>query len=816
MFKKLLAAVGALALGIGLVAVVAAPAQAHDSTISASCQSGVSLNLTYFNPDGTNTLKVIVDGVTVADQDFSETLSQTYPFTSARASHTYQIIVHAWDQQQFSFDTGVVTVGGCETAITPTPPSSTNAVCVSTGTVGGGSYTIPAPQTGVEYQRFDAVSASWISVGAGTYAASAGSVIKIQAVASTGYKLTGTTSWNLEIVAPVAANCVVPTAPTASPAVCTSTPGSATVASYTIPSPAAGTDLFLQGDSTPLVPGTVAVTTFPTTVVIVAKAASGFIFPTGTTTSWTFPFTSAGACLGDSVAVAPTFTPAVCTATPGHSTDNTYTIHATPGAHFQVKIGSGAFLDVLPGTYSVGTEATSVTIVALPDAHYQLSGQTTFPHDFPAAPACLTTVVPNAGSTAAVCDTANPGQQSSGSYTLDAVTGVIYSVSKNGGAYQVTTAGTHQVTNGTDIKVLAAGDTANGYRVDGTPAWHFTFASPGDCLVATAAGSVTFVDAICDAAHPGTSTPGNYTIVAGEHVSYQVSVSSIDNGAYKPVSVGGHTAAADDIVTVKVVPDTGYTISPAIVPADFTHTFLGAGLCLEDAKWVKPAPTSESCVPDGSAGGGLGQLGGSVSSNKLTPAFITIPATTGVQYSIDGVVHAAGDVVLAAGTYTVTAAALTGYQLAADYPVGGWTEVLVSAEPCGDLPTHPLVMPTATPDPATCFAGGSYTLGNDLNDPAAITWTANGARVAPGTYQVSAAGGTVVIHAEANGPTYGLEQAAQQDWTFTFATPGTCDLKTLALTGSTPVGWIVLGYLMLISGLVLVAIRYARRRPQQE
>jgi hypothetical protein len=216
-------------------------------------------------------------------------------------------------------------------------------------------------------------------------------------------------------------------------------------------------------------------------------------------------------------------------------------------------------------------------------------------------------------------------------------------------------------------------------------------------------------------------------------------------------------------------------------------------------------------VPDGSGGGGLGQLGGSVTSNHLTPAFITIPATTGVQYSINGVVHAAGDVILAAGTYQVTAAALTGYQLAADYPVGGWTEVLASAEPCGDLPTHPLVDPSASQVQLQCFAGGSYTLGNDLNDPAAIIWTVNGSTVAQGTYKVAAAG-TVTVHAEANGPTYGLEQGATQDWTFTFTAPANCDLKTLALTGSTPIGWIVLGYLLLISGLVLVAIRHLRRR----
>jgi hypothetical protein len=618
MFKKLLAAVGVLTLTAGLVALVSAPAEAHTPTITASCQAGLSVHLVDYSDFATepNTIKVVVDGVTKTDGPFGGSFDQTYPFAGGQESYTYQILVHAADNQQYTFDTGVVSVTDCATAISPAAASKTDAACVSAGTVGGGGYTIPSAQTGVLYERLDSVSTEWVAIGEGTYPASVGSVVAIRAVAASGYKLTGTTAWTFQIGAPAAADCVVPATPTAAYSVCTATPGSATAASYTVPTSSTGYT-FSKPE------GTVIVTTFPMAVTVTATAAAGYIFPVGTTASWTFTFTSPGDCLGDSVAVAPIFTPTVCSATPGLSTDNTYTIFPTTGAHFQVKFGTGAFVDVLPGTYSAGSDASSILIQALPDLHFQLSGQTTFSHDFAAA-----------------------------------------------------------------------------------------------------------------------------------------------------------------------------------------------GSCIQDAKWVEPVATSESCVLDGSADGGLGQLGGSVSSHHLTPSFITIPATTGVKYSIDGVVHAAGDVVLAAGTYTVTAEALTGYQLAADYPVGGWREVLVSAAPCGDLPTHPLVDPSVTQVQLQCFSGGSYTLSNDLNDPAAITWTVNGSTVAQGTYKVAAAG-TVTVHAAANGPTYGLEQGATQDWTLTFSAPANCDLKTLALTGSAPIGWIVLGYLMLISGLVLVAIRHARRRPTQ-
>ncbi len=42
------------------------------------------------------------------------------------------------------------------------------------------------------------------------------------------------------------------------------------------------------------------------------------------------------------------------------------------------------------------------------------------------------------------------------------------------------------------------------------------------------------------------------------------------------------------------------------------------------------------------------------------------------------------------------------------------------------LPTEPLVTPAAASTQIGCFSNGSYTLSNDLNDPAAVIWTVNG------------------------------------------------------------------------------------------
>jgi len=130
------------------------------------------------------------------------------------------------------------------------------------------------------------------------------------------------------------------------------------------------------------------------------------------------------------------------------------------------------------------------------------------------------------------------------------------------------------------------------------------------------------------------------------------------------------------------------------------------------------------------------------------------------------------------------------------------------------LPDHALVTPQVQQDPG-CSAKGTYTLSNNLSDPAALTWTVNGLTVAEGVFKVNTPA-TVVVHAAANGPAYGLASGAQTDWTLTFASPATCgDLKTLALTG-TDDGMPMLatsGLLLLLgAGLIRSGVRLRRTR----
>ncbi len=720
MLKKLLAAVGAIALTLGLVVLVAGPASAHNHTVDASCAAGVSVNLTDYatGKPNANHVTVWVDNTTtpVKDVNFGGSFVQTFPFASGSATHSYRVKVWAYDDQQYSFDTGVKTVSGCTEAIKAANASYVNPVCQSAGVYGGGGYTIPTRQTGVQYQVKNSAN-QWVDKSPGTYPAAPGAVIHIQAVpTSSAYTLSGQTSWDFTLANPDPSKCVVPVAPTADTSKCLPNgPGQSTTASYTIV-PTAGVVYKLSNGT--VVTGKIIVSSFPTTVVITASPVGSSVFPANATKSWTFHFSSAGTC---TVTVTPaTVTPqqSVCEG-PGSSSTNGYTVTQTTGVTYQVMSGNSWVTITKYGFTDLGKGATSVMIRAVAVAGYALSG---------------------------------------------------------------------------------------------TQSWPFTFTDAGTCLQQTAVPDPAFVNTQCDATHPGQTTLGSYEVLTGDHVTFQVVV----NGA-APVAISKGTvysANPGDVVTILVTPDTGYTIYPVLNSTKFTFTYATPGLCLVNTVPVTPTATSQTCLTSD------GQLPDPGQPATLTDAFLTIPYTQGVAYFINGTRvpdatnQKAQDIVEKPGAYRVTALALTGYELSSAYPADGWPFTLTSAEPCGQLVTHPLVSPAATQVQLGCFAGGSYTLSNDLSDPAAIVWTVNGSTVSQGTYKVSSAS-TVKVHAEANGPSYGLESGAQQDWTFVFQQPTTCDLTTLALTGSSPTGWIALGYLMLVSGLGLIAVRFVRRRGEQ-
>ncbi|MGB3911744.1 MAG: hypothetical protein WBL06_14850, partial [Pseudolysinimonas sp.] len=134
---------------------------------------------------------------------------------------------------------------------------------------------------------------------------------------------------------------------------------------------------------------------------------------------------------------------------------------------------------------------------------------------------------------------------------------------------------------------------------------------------------------------------------------------------------------------------------------------------------------------------------------------------------------------LAGGTYEFKVATDSGYTLTTP---SEFTVVVPSDTSIG-CDTLPLVVPQAFQDPG-CELPSFFTISNDLSDPAALSWTANGDPIAEGKHVVN---GPIEIKlvATANGPDYGISAGVQKEWTFTFPSNATCgDLETLALTGS--------------------------------
>ena len=486
MLKKLLAALGTLALVFGLVALVAGPASAHNHTVSASCEAGVSVDLTnYATGDASknNTVAVWIDGVQVTNNpSFGGSFSQTYPFSAGQASHSYRVVVTAYDDATYGFDTGVVTVRGCETAVTPAASTSTNPYCTAAGTVGGGGYTIPTQQTGVQYQLWNPATSTWSNISGGTYNANPGDVIKIQAIPTSSYKLKqgATSSWTFTLSTPDASKCVVPVPPTADASECTATPGSSTTATYTIPNAPAGYSFFLQGSATPLTGGTVQVTTFPTTIVIVATANPGYTFPAGTTATWTFTFSSPGDCHVNvtPAAVAPQY--ASCTG-PGVSSDNGYTITATPGVIYHL---AGSATPLSAGFHSLGSGAGSIDVQASAEAHYALTGTVDWPFTFVAATDCVIPVP--AGDPVFVdgtCGADGRGPVTLGTYTVLLADHVHYVATVNGVGPTPLTVGIANTAQPKDVVVITP-IADSGYVVSPSIANEkltHTFADPGLC-----------------------------------------------------------------------------------------------------------------------------------------------------------------------------------------------------------------------------------------------------------------------------------------------------------------------------------------------
>ena len=270
-------------------------------------------------------------------------------------------------------------------------------------------------------------------------------------------------------------------------------------------------------------------TTFPTTIVIVATANAGYTFPAGTTATWTFTFSSPGDCHVNVTPAAVVSNPAVCTG-PGASSDNGFTITATPGVIYHLSTDS---TPLTAGFHSLGSGAGDVEIQATAEAHYVLTGIVDWKFTFVAAADCLIPVP--AGDPVFVdgaCDATHPGVATFGTYTVLLAEHVHYVASVNGGPATPLVVGVANQAQPGDVVVITPIADA-GYVVSPVIASEkltHTFAVPGDCLVKTdfvkpTATSQSCVvteldDGLAPAAATHTLTDAFITIPNTPHVTY--------------------------------------------------------------------------------------------------------------------------------------------------------------------------------------------------------------------------------------------------------------------------------------------------------
>lgn len=596
----------------------------------------------------------------------------------------------------------------------------------------------------------------------------------------------------------------IPTVPQHADALCTSA-GHVGQGSYTIPA-ITGIDYQLKTGSNSwslLTAGSHTISS--TTTVTIRAVAQTYYKLSGDAGPWTFTITvpPASSCVS---APDVTFADAYCNVETTGTTDGSYTITGALHVSFTVSVNGGPASPIGAGQHAAQVGDT-IVVTAVPDSGYTLVGTASpWSHTFSNPGDCLDgATAPDVVFQDAFCNADTTGT-TDGSYTIASADNITYTVSINGAPPTTILPGKYSAQPGDVVVITAVPDT--GYKLVNTASpWTHTFTDPGDCLDLATAGDPTFVDSICNVDTTG-STQGEYVIFAAANITYTI---SINGAAATPIDPGTYDAQPGDVVVITAIPDAGYKLDKTGSP--WSHTFADPGDCLDTVTPVAPGFTDQTCIVDQNLQG------------HFVSGTIILPDTVGVRYLIDGSVPnpadgtaVVGGVAYAAsnGVHTVTAQALTGYVLDASY-TQPFSVTIAAAEACGNLVDHPVFTPLVTFTQLGCSSAGSYTLSNDLGDANAAFWTVDGSPVAQGTYQVTSAT-TVHVHVAANGPDYGFNDPKQQtDWTLTFSVPTTCDLKTLALTGTTPVGGMLLAYFMLLAGLSIVTVRAVRRhgRPQE-
>ncbi len=268
----------------------------------------------------------------------------------------------------------------------------------------------------------------------------------------------------------------------------------------------------------------------------------------------------------------------------------------------------------------------------------------------------------------------------------------------------VAPAGTYNAADGATVTVTAQAQP--GFTLTGTTTFTHTFAATPSCTTHVAAVAPTFADDICTA---GGSTGASYTVPATVGVDYLV------NGV--KTAAGTYHATDGTKVTILARAQVGFSLTGA---SSFVHTF--AATCLTSATPTPPVFADDVC--SGSAPAGASYL---------------IPATTGVDYLVNGVKTAAGTYPATDGsTVAVTTQAQAGFALTGTtsftHTFGGGAD-LHDERHARTLRRSSRTSARARPAPARATR---------IPATAGVDYLVNGVKTAAGTYP-AADGSTVTV-----------------------------------------------------------------------
>lgn len=504
-------------------------------------------------------------------------------------------------------------------------------------------------------------------------------------------------------------------------------------------------------------------------------------------------------------AAPPTYQPAVCNSTTGVVT-GAYVIIPTTTPNVQYRVdgtlyAAGAKVDLGVGDHLVKAEPIS--------AAYTLTGQTEFPITVEKVDVCddpVEYVAPVV--TDEICDEPT-GEIKRASivftdvefltYYLDG-TKITFAAGETTKTVTVK-AGPHTITVETD----------DGYYLKGTNLltekdYPLTVSTPKQCDDPVKYVAPDVDQETCNTVSGGVSKGVvTFDLADLEHLTYVFDGTTVDKDHLV------FPRAAGDYTLVVTAQD-GYYISGGGKTATYTIPVPGPGKVCDSTTTIPtdPYPKHEECVPGDVNGATYPGAIIIVKADHVTWQIVT--DKTGQKDNVD--TSGPGPVYTfpyPAGTYTVIAIPDAGYVIAGESEFPG-IEIKVPDLPCklvdhAELPTDAswkhqvctstgLTQPTITVAP---FPGVNYFLdGKIMTQPTVVT--------------------TVGQHRITAEPVDPSNTVTTREWNpLILAAPtAICgDLTTLALTGETPGGWLIVAFVLVQAGFVLLAIRFVRIRRER-